>query len=392
MRVLVVTSSYPRGRDDVAGRFVREWVDCLEARGHELRVLCWRDGRTDDPESLDQRVRRVPYAPPRLETLFYGAGAPENLREQPARALLAAPAAAAMLGVLARELAVFRPDLVVGHWLVPSGLLVRLAGRIAGVPHLIVGHSGGVHLLDALPEWPGRALARIVLSGPVTLPSLELADKLGALAPKAARGQIEILPMGFTAPEVTPGSSSARRDWLCMGRHVEIKGVDLAIEAFARADLGPNVTLHVAGDGPRRAELERLAERTGAHAQFHGFVTGEDKHRLFERCGFALFCSKRLDDGRHEGLPVSFLEASACGVIPLTSNIPGLAAYLADPDRQELQTRSVAEWSERIVEFTALAADERARLATAQREAVAPLEWGRLGARWEVALERARSQ
>lgn len=388
MKLLVVTSSYPRHAGDIAGRFVLEWVEALAELGHEARVLTWRDSRArGEPLDVDHRVVRVPYAPPGLDTLFYGAGTPENIREQPLRLLLAAPAGAAMLSRMLWECRDFTPDVIVGHWMVPAGLLARAAERLTGVPALVVGHSGGVHLLDSLPTPVGRMLASSLSAGPVTVPSLPLAQKLSRLAPGAG---CEILPMGFAPPAVAESTeSSSRRDWLCMGRLVDIKGYELAIEAFARAELDSRTTLHIAGDGPRRAALEALASRLDAPVIFHGFVTGEAREALWERCGYVIFSSKTLDDGRHEGLPVSFLEASARGIVPLCTPIPGIRSYLAQPKNQLLDTRDVDAWASRIAW---LAGAERAALAAAGRRRVGELAWPRLARRWEATVVSAAAR
>ncbi|MFP4598577.1 MAG: glycosyltransferase family 4 protein [Persicimonas sp.] len=392
MKLLVVTSSYPRREGDIAGRFVLEWVEHLERLGHTVRVLTWHDGQGGVGWQPDtHKVVRVRYAPTSYETLFYGAGTPENLRENPARGLLAAPAGVAMAAAMARQVTTWRPDVLVGHWLVPSGVLVRAVGRLFGLPSLVVGHSGGVHLLDGLPRAAGRALAGFVTRGPTTIPSLELAEKLRRLTPKAEPGDLHVLPMGFEPPDeqIELGAERVlgqKQDWLCIGRLVEIKGVDLAIEAFAAADWPDATTLHIAGNGPKRAELERLAARLHANVDFHGVVTGEAKQQLFERCGFALFCSKELPSGRHEGLPVSFLEASAQGLIPLCASIPGLSDYLVDRDLQHLDSRGTTDWARAIERLANLSADERADHARRQRRAVAHLQWPRLATHWDALL------
>ena len=394
MKLLVVTSSYPRFAGDIAGRFVLEWVEHLQACGHQIKVLTWHDSAaTGAPLEPDHQIVRVPYAPPGADTLFYGAGTPENIREKPVRALLAAPAAAVMAGRIAQEIRRWRPNVLVGHWLVPSGLLVRAAGKLSGVPTLVVGHSGGVHLLDKLGP-AGRAIAMFVTSGATTVPTIPLAEKLNRLS--ASGRSPHVLPMGFEArgprsvPQSDPGGQDdraphAKRDWLCMGRLVDIKGVDLAIEAFARAELPAHVALHIAGDGPERLELEGLADALGANVRFHGFVTGEDRERLWARCGYALFTSKELD-GRHEGLPVSFLEACSQGIVPLCAQIPGMGVYLADRELQQVRTRDVGVWAGRIEQLGRLTEAARSELAESQQTMVAELEWPRLIERWERVL------
>ena len=39
VKLLVLTTSYPRGADDVAGTFVRDGVEALRGAGAEVRVV-----------------------------------------------------------------------------------------------------------------------------------------------------------------------------------------------------------------------------------------------------------------------------------------------------------------------------------------------------------------
>lgn len=399
MKILVVTSSFPRFEGDIAGNFVLEWADELEKLGHQLHILCWDDSSASAAPSA--RVTRVRYAPPGLDTLFYGAGTPENIRQNPARALLAAPAAAAMLAALARQIRRIRPDILVAHWLIPAGLLVRLAGRLTRTPNLIVGHSGGVHLLANLPRPISAPLAALLAAGPTTLPTPALVEKFNAQTPLHTRQSPKYrepgtLQMGvhgpdFGAPSGTKNRHDPPHDWLVMGRLVEIKRVELAIRAFIRADLPAHATLHIAGDGPLRPKLEQLASSlitpdTPKHVHFHGVVTGPAKTALFERCAFAIFASQTLPNGRHEGLPVSLLEAAAHGVIPICADIPSVDQYLPEPTLQRLPAHPHNAWHHVLARISALPDPALAALSTRQRALVAPLLWPQLIKKWHTLL------
>jgi len=70
-----------------------------------------------------------------------------------------------------------------------------------------------------------------------------------------------------------------KRVVLCVGRLVELKGVDRVIGAFARtARVVPDVVLVVVGDGPERRSLEQVAEREGVagRVRFEGQQQGRD--------------------------------------------------------------------------------------------------------------------
>lgn len=391
LRVLCITSSYPRYSSDISGRFVLDFCNHLAERGHVVNVLTWSDAAVD-PEyaPISHTVERVRYAPGGLDTLFYGAGAPENLETAPLKAIMIPPAMAAMAARLVKKIRARRHqyDVIVGHWVLPGGILARLCGKMLGIPSVVIGHSGGIHMLAKFPRPIARQLARIIVDGPITIPTPELRDKLSQYADAS---HARILSMGFDPPNITeeidPTTTirSERLDWLCMGRHVPIKGFDLAIDAFLAARLRDGSSLHIAGDGPQRNYLEARA-RARPEIQFHGIITGDHKYNIINRCGYFLLPSRALSNGRHEGLPVSFLEASSLGLITLCGHVPGIEAYLPDPDLQRLTSNEPEHWTAAIKKLAKISPKQRQRLSEETRQKIAHLAWPTLIQQWEDVL------
>jgi len=90
------------------------------------------------------------------------------------------------------------------------------------------------------------------------------------------------------------------------GRLEPVKGHALLIEALAA--LPTDVTLVLAGDGSQRPILEALAARLGVAERVH-FLGHIDSIVTFYRA-LDVFCLPSVA----EGLPLSVLEAQACGV------------------------------------------------------------------------------
>jgi glycosyltransferase involved in cell wall biosynthesis len=95
-------------------------------------------------------------------------------------------------------------------------------------------------------------------------------------------------------------ASSARENFLLtLGRLVPYKRVDLAIHAAERLGM----RLVIAGDGPERARLERIA---GSHSEFRGYVSDEEASRLMSTCAAFVFCAE-------EDFGIAPVEANASG-------------------------------------------------------------------------------
>jgi len=110
-------------------------------------------------------------------------------------------------------------------------------------------------------------------------------------------------------------------------RLVPSKGVDDVIRAFARVvALHPDATLTVLGEGPQRADLERLAGSLGVQGsvRFLGHRPQEEAFQEMARAEVLLFLS------RVESLPNVIKEAMAVGTVCVSSRTSGIEELLAD--------------------------------------------------------------
>ena len=109
--------------------------------------------------------------------------------------------------------------------------------------------------------------------------------------------------------------------YIFVGRLILLKGVDLMIEAFARAD--ENAQLLIIGDGPEKANLEALAsQRAPGRVQFSGFLPQTEIRDRLSKATALVFPSLRDCGG------AVILEAFACGVPAIASDWGGPQDYI----------------------------------------------------------------
>ncbi len=129
VKVVVLTTSYPRHEGDHAGRFIADAVERLRERGIEIEVLA--PGAFDD------------------FGLAYGDGVPANLRQRP----WAGPLLLGSMALAARR-AARGADLVHAHWL-PAGAAAAASGK----PFVVTLHGSDVELAKRAP-WLARPVLR----------------------------------------------------------------------------------------------------------------------------------------------------------------------------------------------------------------------------------------
>ena len=325
MTIGLLTTSFPRRQGDVPGQFVLGFARSLAVLGHRVEVLAPEPNERMAPPAFEGvDVSWLPYLPVRaLQRTFYGAGVLDNVRRAPFSALGLGPFVVAM----AREARRRKWQAVVSHWALPCALV---AAELDVPRHLAVLHSADVFLLEQLPL--RRLLATRIASGADELlfSSRALRARFLALLSPVERGQVatrcHVCAMGIE-PAGAAGDRAALRAQLglrgftvlSLGRLIALKGIDHAIAAVAQL---PDAELVIAGDGPDRARLERLA---GPRVRFVGELHGAQKSRWFQAVDAFVLPSIVLPSGRSEGMPTTLLEAMEHGLPVVASDVGGVS-------------------------------------------------------------------
>jgi phosphatidylinositol alpha-1,6-mannosyltransferase len=154
-----------------------------------------------------------------------------------------------------------------------------------------------------------------------TIPGLE--TKTHALLPA-------VDPNEF-APDTTPRQPPVL---LTLGRVVARKGQDTVIRALPKIlKEFPDVQYWVAGRGAHLASLKALVTQLGLedNVQFLGFVSAEQRLRLYQECTIYLMPSRTIgDQGDFEGFGITYLEANACGRPTIGGRSGGVADAVLD--------------------------------------------------------------
>lgn len=166
--------------------------------------------------------------------------------------------------------------------------------------------------------------------------------------------RIHTIPRGFRPPDrALAVCGKETHSVIVVNRLLAYKRVDLIVRAwrFVQARL-PQATLHIVGDGPERAALERIAAEEGVTEclHFHGFFP--QREPVLERiAGAALL----VQPSAREGQSTVVLEAMALGTAVLAAEGPETAvadlfADIEDRAAMLLPGDAPAErWAENIV-------------------------------------------
>lgn len=231
-----------------------------------------------------------------------------------------------MTARLVKLLRHLRPMAIHTHHIGPL-LYGGLAARLAGVRVLVHTEHDAWHLSSPRR----RRLQRVALA--LLRPKLVADARLvaDALVESIPSSRPRIIHNGIDTEQFTPADRAESRRALGLpldaqivgtaGRLDPVKGHDLLIRALV--DLPRNVVLAIAGDGSRRPVLEELARSLQVHERTT-FLGQIDDTVTFYRC-LDVFCLP----SHCEGLPLVLLEAQACGIPVVATDVGAVREALA---------------------------------------------------------------
>ena len=170
-------------------------------------------------------------------------------------------------------------------------------------------------------------------------------------------------------------------------RLVEDKGCKESIGAFAEvASKRRDVSLDIYGDGPARAELERVVEtrQLAGRVTFHGHVDSATLAEALPRCD--VFIQHSLE---REGSPVSIVEAMSCGLPVVATSVGGNVDLLVDGSTGFIVAeRDIHAMAQAMLRLTDSAALREAMGRSARIRAVESLDVAVLTSRLEQLVNR----
>lgn len=170
--------------------------------------------------------------------------------------------------------------------------------------------------------------------------------------------------------------------WLFVGRLERQKGIDVLIEAFARAH-PTRGRLWIVGDGSERRSLEARAEQLSVLSRVHFEGAVHDASAFYWSAdGFGLA-------SRWEGLPLALLEAQAAGLPVVAAVAGGVAEAVRDGTSGLLVPSEDVEAFARAMTRVSAEPGLAQRLAhEAARQAREEWSWERMVSAYEVLYER----
>ncbi len=286
-----------------------------------------------------------------------------------------------------------RPDIVGGFHLLVNGMVAAVVARFVGARSMYFCVGGPKEVVDGGIRGENRLFGRMetpdhhVERGLLRIVSeLDIIITMGTraasfLQDRGTTAPVYVVPGGIDVGQFSPQAEPVTADLILVGRLVEVKRIDVFLEAVSLvARRVPDVTAVVVGDGVLRDELMDRARRLHVDERVRFVGQQSDVGQWLRRSRLFVLTSDS------EGLALSLMEAMTCGLPAVVSNVGDLADLVQDGVNGYLvERRSPQAFADRIVE---LLVDEEKRAAFS-RAAINATEGFRVTAitdRWDEIL------
>ncbi|MEO6036013.1 MAG: glycosyltransferase [Verrucomicrobiota bacterium] len=213
----------------------------------------------------------------------------------------------------------FKPDLLHAHFAKEATEKARELSARTGVPFTFTAHGYDIHRKPP-PDFRQRAAAA---RGVVTVSQANanyIHQTFGV-----PRERICVIPCGIDTERFCRAEQNQNFEVpiiLCVARLVAVKNLQLLLDACSLLRTGGiHFRCVILGDGPMRAELEASCARLRLEqfVEIPGAAEQDDVVRWWHRAAVGALTSE------NEGMPVSLMEASACGVPVVATRVGGIS-------------------------------------------------------------------
>jgi glycosyltransferase involved in cell wall biosynthesis len=331
MKIGVITSVYPEFKGDPHGIFVHRLMREICRQGHEVQVIAPFSGNKTDYILEGVNVKKFNYFyPKRFQRLCGRSGMIDNIKEG---FFVKIQFLSFILFNVLNSRKLRDMDVIHVQWPIPNGLGALVLKISYKIPYLNTIHGEEVYLSKRYHTVPILKLLVRYSSKTLTNSSATLKVSLDSGLKKE---KFEIIPFGVDTKFFKPIKVEKNKSLfhiLTIGYLIERKGFEYLIEAINEIlKEYNNIKLTIVGSGPLEKQLKTIIKdfKLENQIQLISNISDEELLKIYNSSDIFVLPSIVDSQGNTEGLGVVLLEAMACKLPVIASNIGGITDIVHD--------------------------------------------------------------
>lgn len=332
MKIGVITSAYPDYEDDPHGIFVHRLMKEIAKKGHEVHVLAPYTGGETEYTLEGVHVERFHYFyPRRFEKLSGRAGMIDNVKEG---FLVKIQVLTFLFFNVIHSLRKLKGmDVIHVQWPIPNGLGAIFLKKLYGIPYINTIHGEEIHLSKRYHML--FALRWLVNNSSKTITNSTATRKF-CLEAGLDGEKIDVIPFGVDTDFFRPldvYKDETIFQILSVGYLIERKGFEYLIRAMPLVlEKHKHARLKIVGSGPLESKLKELIYELdlGNEVEIVKNVSDEELLMIYNSSDLFVLPSIVDSQGNTEGLGVVLLEAMACGLPVIGSDVGGISDIILE--------------------------------------------------------------
>jgi glycosyltransferase involved in cell wall biosynthesis len=228
------------------------------------------------------------------------------------------------------------PDFIFAHFTMPAGLAARKWFLKYKIPYVVVLHGSDVPGYQPgrfkLIHIPMQIVARMVWKHAEHV--VAVGHPLKELANKTWKRDISVIPNGVDLNIFVPlenkefPDSTSQIKFALTSQLIPRKGIQHLIQAISMLseEHRKRLKINIYGTGPYKTELEKMIDSSGLNEQIQlcGLIAKENMCQTLQSNDMFIMSSLQ------EGLPLSLLEAMACGLPPIVTRVGDVESVITN--------------------------------------------------------------
>jgi len=255
------------------------------------------------------------------------------------------------------------------HFCNHPAMCAFIVHRLTGIPYSFTAHGSDLHVDQRALDLKIRfsAFSRMISRYNVDF----VVGRLG----RSFGDKLRVIRCGVDPEVFTPRNGKAGPCFriLCVASFREVKGHRHLVEACALLrDRGIEFVCHLVGEGPTRGRVERRIREAELEdrVQILGALPRQQVIENMRAADVVVLPSVQDSKGRREGIPVTLMEAMACAVSVVASDLSGIPELISSGESGLLVPPGDPSVLAQALERLVRSPEERRRLGAGGRAAV----------------------